>query len=203
MEITEEIPRRILKLLEHGLTRGVGTPVPGQMCVEAVVCYAMGQAHGDEPACVSPALRALKIHLNDAGWSSNKARADGLRRIALAQLGSAGALDEIEFAQRVAKLAQEVAAGAAYAAYVTARSAAAAAAVNAAAAAAAASTPPPPPPPPPYAAAGAAIACAAAAPPLACAAADKVLGDFAEAVVQILIDMKAPGCQWLYLTETP
>jgi hypothetical protein len=30
---------------------------------------------------------------------------------------------------------------------------------------------------------------------------DKILSDFAEGVVQILIAMKAPGCQWLPLTE--
>ena len=31
------------------------------------------------------------------------------------------------------------------------------------------------------------------------AAIDTVLSDFAEAVVQVLIEMKSPGCQWLDL----
>jgi hypothetical protein len=31
------------------------------------------------------------------------------------------------------------------------------------------------------------------------AAQDKLLSDFAEGVVQVLIEMKAPGCQWLDL----
>ena len=30
---------------------------------------------------------------------------------------------------------------------------------------------------------------------------DECLSTYAEAIVQILIDMKAPGCQWLPLTE--
>ena len=30
---------------------------------------------------------------------------------------------------------------------------------------------------------------------------DESLASFAEAVVQILIEMKVPGCQWLPLTE--
>ena len=47
-----------------------------------------------------------------------------------------------------------------------------------------------------YAAADAAAAAYAAAD-----ARDKSLADFAEGVVQILIEMKAPGCQWLALTE--
>ena len=36
--------------------------------------------------------------------------------------------------------------------------------------------------------------------PAASAARDKSLSEYAEAVVQILIEMKAPGCQWLALT---
>lgn len=30
---------------------------------------------------------------------------------------------------------------------------------------------------------------------------DEILSAFAEDVVQVLIEMKAPGCQWLALTE--
>ena len=48
-----------------------------------------------------------------------------------------------------------------------------------------------------------ASAAAAAAAYAAAAARDKSLADFAEGVVQILIEMKAPGCQWLALTEAP
>ena len=66
-----------------------------------------------------------------------------------------------------------------------ARDAAAAYAADAAAAAADAAA---------YAAAADAVAAAAAAD-----AADRVLEDYAERVVQILIDMQAPGCQWLDL----
>ena len=54
--------------------------------------------------------------------------------------------------------------------------------------------------------AAAALASAASAAHAAHAAAhaatyDEVLSGFAEGVVQILIDMKAPGAKWLYLTE--
>src|SRR6478735_3685027 len=94
MEITREIATKVLTTVDAGLVKGVGNPVPGQMCVEAAVCYAMGLPHGDEPACVAPALRRLKIRLNDSCWSSNEARARGMRRLALIQLGSAGVLDE-------------------------------------------------------------------------------------------------------------
>ena len=104
IEITKDIAAKVLATVDAGLVSGIGKPVPGQMCVEAAVCFAMGLPHGDEPSCVSPALRRLKINLNDRQWSSNDARAMGLRRLALAQLGSAGALDDREFAKRVAEL---------------------------------------------------------------------------------------------------
>jgi hypothetical protein len=55
----------------------------------------MGLPHSDEPPCVSPAIRQLKIQLNDSAWSSDKARGAGMRRLALAQLGSAGIVDDV------------------------------------------------------------------------------------------------------------
>src|SRR5208337_1271145 len=100
--ITEEIAKRVIEVVDAGLVGGIGFPVPGQMCIEAAVCYALGLPHGDDPGCVAPALRALKIRLNDAVWSSNQARARGMRRLAVAQLGSTDVLDEMEFARRIA-----------------------------------------------------------------------------------------------------
>lgn len=105
MNVTETVARKVLEVVDAGLCSGVGVPEPGKMCVEAAVCYAMGMSHGDEPTCVAPALRSLKITLNDAAWSSNTARAKGMRRLALVQLGSAGFLNEKEFAQRCAEVA--------------------------------------------------------------------------------------------------
>ena len=104
-EITREVATKVLEVVDHGLCEGKGVPVPGQMCVEAAVCYALGLPHSDEPDCVSRALRDLKIALNDSRWSDNQVRAKGLRRLAVAQLGSAGALNEEEFARRVAEMA--------------------------------------------------------------------------------------------------
>jgi hypothetical protein len=95
----------VLSIVDAGLVKGVGNPVPGELCIEAAVCLALGEPHGDEPSCVSPALRAFKISLNDAAWSSPMVRAAGLRRLAVAQLGTADTLDHSEFARRVAMLA--------------------------------------------------------------------------------------------------
>jgi hypothetical protein len=288
-----EIVTKVLETVDAGLVKGVGNPKPGEMCVEAAVCFAMGLPHGDEPTCVSRALRAIKIRLNDSNWSSNNARAKGLRRLAVAQLGSANVLDDKEFTKRVVDLAirksvlealrsaasickdahkqtamldaakrceiegtreacleAKNAADAAYAANAAANAAAYADAADAAANADAAADAA-------YAAANAAAyadaadaayadaayadaadaaadaaayaaayaayaayadaaayaayaadaaayaayaANAAAYADAADAARDKSLADFCESVVQILIDMNAPGCQWLYLT---
>jgi hypothetical protein len=238
VEINRDLARKVLTVVDAGLTSGVGRAEPGHMCVEAAVCYALGLPHGDDPQCVAQSLRSLKIRLNDANWSSSTARAKGLRRLALAQLGSAGHLDEKEFVRRVVDHALRVTApnalrvaassikdpshkaaliaaaarceeegtreaaiegGAAAEAAAEAEAAAAAEvaaeAAYAAEAAAAAEVAA-------YAAAAAEVAAyAAAAAEVAYATRDKSLADYAEAVVQILIEMNAPGCQWLDLTE--
>jgi hypothetical protein len=87
-EITKDLVDKINKLLNYGLVKGMGSPQPGHMCVEAVVCYALGEPHGDRPSCVQGWLANLKIKLNDLYWLSDKHRAEGLRRLAIAQLGT-------------------------------------------------------------------------------------------------------------------
>lgn len=87
-EVSKDLAKRVLEVVDLGLSDGVGEPIPGKMCVEAAVCYAMGQEHNDDPICVHSAVREGKIILNDNGWSTPKARANGMRRLAVAQLGS-------------------------------------------------------------------------------------------------------------------
>ena len=207
IEITKEIAVKVLSIVDAGLSSGVGQREPGFMCVEAAVCYALDLPHGDDPGCVAETLRSLKIRLNDSAWSSKQARAKGLRRLAVAQLGSKGYLDEIEFRKRLVDLAfrKSVPAALRSAASVckdeghkaalceaanrcekegTRQAAFDARAIANAAADAAADADA-------YAAAYAARKSAR----------DKSLADYAEDVVQILIEMKAPGCEWLSLTE--
>lgn len=100
MNPTKQTARKILNLLSYGLTAGMGKAIPGQMCVEAVVCFALGEPHDDRPSCVSSLVRTFKITLNDCRWSSNMARARGLTRIALAQLGSQK-IDDMKFTELV------------------------------------------------------------------------------------------------------
>jgi hypothetical protein len=228
MEITQEIAQKVLDTVNVGLVSGLGEPIPGKMCVEAAVCYAMGLPHEDNPPCVSPALRRLKISLNDAGWSSRSARANGLRELALLQLGSAGVLDEVEFAKRVtllvinkylpsmlrkANLNQEAdvcekakdlvtasaAARAADAAYAAYVSNTTRAAAYASIGSARAAS---------YAVVATCYATADAARAVGNAVSivfvinnDKTLSLFAKDVAEILIDMKVPGIQWLNLMQ--
>ena len=102
MIVTKELAENVLCVVDVGLVKGLGKPVPGQMCVEAAVNYAMGAPHGDTPSCVGRAVRSFKIRLNDSSkWPSDAARAEGMRRLAVAQLGS-DALNQIEFAEKLA-----------------------------------------------------------------------------------------------------
>lgn len=238
--INRDVAKKVLEVVDCGLVQGMGDPIPGQMCMESSTCYALDLPHGDDPECVNPVLLSLGIRLNDADWSSNASRSRGLRRLALAQLGSAEVLDTQEFIYRIIDLvirivvpralhsaskihpdpnhavALEASAvtleAAAVRCEITAADAADAyiAALAAYAAYAAAVG---------YSAARAASAYAYASVDGAADAAifdaaifdatnaainaanfsDSELSFFAEEVVKILIDMKAPGCQWLDL----
>ena len=104
VEITREVAAKVLSIVDAGLSEGLGNPKPGEMCVEAAVCYALGLPHGDDPGCVALVLRQLKIALNDKRWSSNAARAKGLRRLSIIQLGTRDELDDKAFAAAVAEM---------------------------------------------------------------------------------------------------
>ena len=100
MELTKEIASKVKETIDCGLSSGMGNPVPGEMCIEAAVCYAYGLPHSDNPPCVGSSVRGFKIRLNDANWSSNQARAKGMRAIGIAQLNS-NVLDQIEFSTKI------------------------------------------------------------------------------------------------------
>ena len=99
--VTAELVRRVVDLFQLGLRFGGGW-LPGQMCAEEVVCHALEpEVWNDYPPGVSPSVRTLLIGLNDTDWSTNRARADGLLALTVAQLGTAGTIDETEFVERV------------------------------------------------------------------------------------------------------
>jgi hypothetical protein len=93
---TKKHARKVLELVNHGLVKGLGSGKPGDMCVEAAVNAAFGLPHSDSPPCVGSAVRAFKIALNDCEWPSNADRTNGMRKLAIAQLGS-NTLDQMAF----------------------------------------------------------------------------------------------------------
>jgi hypothetical protein len=98
--ITKKLVTKIIETVSCGLSNGLGKQVPGEMCVEAAICYAYGLPHGDNPPCVGSAVRAFKIALNDSNWSSSKARAKGMIDLSIAQLNS-NVIDQVEFSTKV------------------------------------------------------------------------------------------------------
>lgn len=99
------LAKRVLRTVDAGLCGGMGEPVPGEMCVEAAVCFAMGINHSDEPPCVAEEVREVKIKLNDLDYSSRKARAKALRKLAVLQLGTADNFDVPAFKAGLEKIA--------------------------------------------------------------------------------------------------
>jgi hypothetical protein len=90
------------RILACGLSHGLGKRGQ-QVCIEAAICQVLGLLHGDDPGCVADAVRSYKIALNDSSWSSPEARANGLRDLGLAQLGSKGLVEDQQFASIMAE----------------------------------------------------------------------------------------------------
>lgn len=84
----EQDVKEFLRLLSFGLVKGVGVQEEGKMCIEACWCAVLKLPNGDNPPCVGSEVRACKIALNDCDWSSKKARAEGMKLIGIAQVGS-------------------------------------------------------------------------------------------------------------------
>jgi len=73
--------------IAQGLCAGMHSD-SGQVCIEAAISLALGEGLRDEPSCVHPRISELTITLNDNEWSSSEARAQGLYKLGLAQLGT-------------------------------------------------------------------------------------------------------------------
>ncbi len=109
MKNTKQMEREVHTILntikrQGGLPRGHsgGTcKTNTAMCVEAVITLATENVTKDtilelaldSPVCVMEEIRMLSIRLNDAKWSSPYCRGEGMKRLAIAQLGS----KEIDF----------------------------------------------------------------------------------------------------------
>ena len=175
LQIAEELVKKIISVVDEGLVCGRGKPIPGEMCVEAAICYSLGLDHGDDPGCVDECIRRLKIRINDACWPNKKARAKGLRKLAILQLGTKNNFDyklfviklKEKFPFYVDAVASDVDAVAAAVAAVAADVDTAAADVDTAAATAAATA--------------------------------EILFSFTKGVEEILIEMNVPGVQYLHL----
>jgi hypothetical protein len=101
-DLTKFDIKKFDEILARGLSQGLGNP-EGKVCIEAAICMTLGLPHGDDPGCVSSAVRSFKISLNDRLWSSPKARAIGLRDLGIAQLGSRDTVSDTKFTIRLAK----------------------------------------------------------------------------------------------------
>ena len=91
---------RYNELIAAGLPAGLGTKE--HACIMGALNLACGGELSDaaESPCVLPAAARFAVRLNDAKWSTDKARAEGLRELGLAMLGTDG-LDRKVFLSRL------------------------------------------------------------------------------------------------------
>lgn len=111
VEVNADIVNKILAIVDQGLIGNKGNK-PGRFCVEQCIDYVAnveranikgeklekGFVPDDEPDCVSESVRGFKIGLNDDGnWLNIGHRARGMRRLAIVQLGSVGIVKAKDF----------------------------------------------------------------------------------------------------------
>jgi hypothetical protein len=89
IENIEAVRSKLTEIVSAGLVKGLGTPEPGKLCLEAAVCLALGEAHGDKPSCVAAPDNAFAIRLQDAYPGTPEERARLFLPLGLAQLGTA------------------------------------------------------------------------------------------------------------------
>lgn len=90
IENIEVVRSKLTEIVSAGLVKGLGTPEPGKLCLEAAICLALGEAHGDKPSCVAAPDNAFAIRLQDAYPGTPEERAKLFLPLGLAQLGTAG-----------------------------------------------------------------------------------------------------------------
>lgn len=101
MYVAPEVRKRLIQIGKKGIAFGLSDgPVPGELCIQAAICAAMGEKHGDEPTCVEQPDNRISIAVNDLNWGTNRTRAKYLLPIGLAQLGTKGE-DRLPWLKRV------------------------------------------------------------------------------------------------------
>lgn len=100
-QITEETIRSLLAVVDQGLSKGRYYPDESKPSIDEAICLALKEPHRPSLLCISPQLRKLLVQFNDVNWTSEAARANGLRLLAVAQFGAAGAIDPELFVREV------------------------------------------------------------------------------------------------------
>lgn len=96
-EISKEVVLLIIADLERQLASSAENSVAGRMIVQQAVCAAFAERYLETPSTVAPMLSAVTIGLNNATWSSDFECGKGMRRLAIAQLGTAKDFDSNRF----------------------------------------------------------------------------------------------------------
>jgi len=99
MTITKEQVKKLDSIISKGLCSGLQDN--GFVCIAAAIALAVDGVLTDESSCVSLAVRNFSINLNDKDWKSPESRAQGLKNLGIAQLGSKGIVNDIVFIEKL------------------------------------------------------------------------------------------------------
>src|SRR5579864_7732419 len=95
---TKEIALKVAQSINGALRLGAGRGEGQDVCVMQAIARAVGLPAIDDQveSCVGSAVGAFNRRLNDCSWSSDKARAEGMKQLGVASIGS-NQLDQMEF----------------------------------------------------------------------------------------------------------
>ena len=98
IKLTKQIALKVLESINGALRMGAGNGEGQDVCVMQAIARAVGLPASDDHVeeCVGTAVSAFNRRLNDCSWSSDTARAEGMKALGVASIGS-NQLNQMEF----------------------------------------------------------------------------------------------------------
>jgi hypothetical protein len=95
---TKQIALAVAKSINGALRLGAGGGKDQDVCVMQAIARAVGLNPNNDQVeeCVGSAVGAFNRKLNDCSWSSDQSRAEGMKQLGVASIGS-NQLDQMEF----------------------------------------------------------------------------------------------------------
>lgn len=97
------ITAAVAQNVRNAINAGLAPETFPRQSIKQAVCSGLGFEPGEEADLIEPVLRSFVIELDNDNWYGETARLDGMRDLAIAQLGTADVLDGKAFSDKALK----------------------------------------------------------------------------------------------------